>query len=957
LASGCSVMENLQTSFKRSLNVKIAAQNSFFGPSAFAKDPVIVVLIESIDSNILVTAQEALERIPGIFKRLDWAPHIALGATPIADIAAAAANLALHMLNMNRGFLHHASVYCNDANQAVCVVAHHVPQVSFVAVQLALEMLDLVGGPLDSQVVIALDKRLTELLMLCRREHPDYIARIIMQAARERGIPIHRSETQNRTWYYGWGNRSRRFLEAASDDDGLIAGQLAKSKTETTRMLKSLGFPTVYNRMVTTEEQALKAAAQMGGAVVVKPDDRGQGLGVTVGLLKPADIVKAFHAAREVSVRPILIERFVPGDDHRLLVVNGKLVAAAKRSAPNVIGDGSRSVRELVLDLNVGRRDSDITRRYLKPVKIDDAVLTCLALEKLTPESVPAAGRSIQLRTNANISTGGTPVNVLSLVHPDVKAMAEMIGNASGLYAVGIDYLTTDIAQPWDVAGGAVIELNSYPGLDVHVASYESEEKLGDAILGPEPGRIPIVVVVASSVDLDVLTSLAARGRPNLAGIGQSWPSRGWIGRVPLCSMAISLHERTRRFLSNPTCRGLLIGCTSEDIAKHGFPVDRADVVFLQGPVNSSAETAIRRSAAKVYRNESIDIERINLTLARLLDNPGRVIRQSRAELARKVNSSLASHLKILSERAIRPGPSLIALMRNESYLLPHFFAHYRDLGVENFIVYDDGSRDGTREFLANQLDCTLVTSDRSFNELLSDGRSYHHGLRQVLQDVFLPDRWAISVDADEFLILPPPFTRAADFEKLLDKRGHSCVFGTMIDAYPVRLRDRHYSQALSPFEGSPYVDSASGFRRLLGTHKPQKMLEGIRGRLIRRLREEQPKSYHQLFGNKGYLMPALFKVPFLHSGRGLVRLNSHTINAIPPYDVEVALGHFKFGPDFDSRMSTALSDEKYYLGSIEYKILSQFVEYFEDIDLRYDGSIMIEDKDLLSRAGFLKIL
>ncbi len=809
-----------------------------------------------------------------------------------------------------------------------------------------------------------LDTQLADFCGRCHRNHPDYITRILMLAARERDIPVHRGPHANSIWYYGWGARARPFFEAASNGDGLVGSIIARDKTETARFLKGLGLPSVEHRLANSEAEALALAREMRGCLVVKPIDQGQGRGVTVGVERPAEVAAAYRSARKVSAKPVLLERFIPGDDHRLLVVDGRLVAASRREPPYVVGDGASSIEALIASLNRARRRHDVARRYLKQIAIDHVVLDYLATQELTPDTVLAAGQKVHLRGNANVSTGGSPTNTLPEVHPEVRQLAEIVGAACGLRSVGLDYLTTDISRPPAETGGAIIEINCFPGLDVHIAAHVDEAYLGGLLIGDGPGRIPVIVVVAEAAQLAELADAfdgSARAR-GAGGLGLSFPGRGRIGGLALACDDQALPERVGQFLRNPACHALLIGCRPEEILVHGFPVDRADrLVFLgQAPEPGSAAMKVAALAGPlvaqrsyVSRPEPGALEGMFGELQTQGD--GGVPVQARADGRRPDMVDLGPELEVHALAPQRRGPTVLALMRNESLILPHFLDHYRRLGVENFIFCDDRSTDGSPEMIAAQPDCTLVRSSRAYNERLADGRLAQHAIRDAMHNRFAPGRWALNVDLDEFLILPEPFEAIADFERVLDRRGHECVFGTMVDAYPATLAARNYDCAISPFEGAPYFDPYPGFRRLLDSPAPQKMLEGVRGRLIRRLRDEHPDVFASIFQGRGYLMPSLFKVPFVLGHRGIIRQNAHMVNRQPPFDIEVALAHFKFGPDLDGKITDALKRQQYYLGSIEYRFFEAAIRLFGRDDLRHSETALISDRAALTEAGLIR--
>jgi hypothetical protein len=679
---------------------------------------------------------------------------------------------------------------------------------------------------------------------------------------------------------------------------------------------------------------------------------------VTVGVTDEAGLRAAFESSRRASEGAVLVERHVPGSDYRLLVIEGRLLAAARREPASVTGDGVRSVAALTDALNAARRNDPVQRRYLKPVKLDETALRHLAAQDLAPEAVPVEGRTVTLRGNANVSSGGQAWNVLDRVHPDVEAMALSIAASTGLRALGLDYITPDIGRSWHETGGAVIEINAYPGLDVHVASGEDEAALGSAVLGDQPARIPLILVLGGAPELRLVADrLASRFRQaDTEGLGLAFPGATALGATRLTPPE-DLLGRTASLLLNRQCRALVSGATVEEILDQGLPADRFTAAVLMGalPEDGKARAAwalARRHADRhaVFATADEAEERIGELLETATSRPARPAPRCPVPSA----AEFPSDVRALNDRRPGPGATVFAPMRNESWLLPHFLEHYRRLGVENFLLYDDGSEDGCREYALDQPDCTVYVSNRRFDERQPDGRRFHHLLREAIPESLGPGRWVLTADVDEFLILPDEFGGLAGFLDMLDERGHDCVFGTMVDAYPATLSERNRSTDLSPFDLMPYFDADRGFRRRPEANEPEKVFAGVRARLIAALKHAAPDVHAAIFGGRDYLMPALFKVPLVRTGRGIRRLNAHTIDRQPPFDVEVALAHFKLGPDLDSKIQEALATRTHYLQSIEYAYLAEVTARFPDLDLRCARTRRFDVPVVLAEAGMV---
>jgi len=325
----------------------------------------------------------------------------------------------------------------------------------------------------------------------------------IVDAARKRGIPTRRLNNGSLV-QLGWGALQHRIWTAETDRTSALAETIAQDKDLTRSLLYTLGVPAPWGRPVTSAEDAVAAAESIGYPVVVKPQYGNQGRGVITNLGTPEQVTQAHAIASRVSAH-LMVEQFVPGEDYRLLVVGGQVVAASLREPAQVTGDGVSTLEQLVDVANTDPRRSDGHATALSFIKIDSVALGVLEEQGLTPHSVPTAGQKVLIRRNANLSTGGTATDVTDQVHPDVAAKALDAARAVGLDVAGVDVVTLDIRRPLAETKGAVIEVNAGPGLRMHLepsagASQPVGERIVDSLFAPgETGRIPIVAVTGTN--------------------------------------------------------------------------------------------------------------------------------------------------------------------------------------------------------------------------------------------------------------------------------------------------------------------------------------------------------------------------------------------------------------------------------------------------------------------------
>ncbi len=325
----------------------------------------------------------------------------------------------------------------------------------------------------------------------------------LVQAATERGIPWLRMGS-NSLIQLGHGRYQRRVQATVTSQTSHIAVELASDKEETNKNLASLGLPVPRLELVTTEDGAAEAARDIGFPVVVKPYNANHGRGISIHMINEAEVRSAFHVAREHS-RSVIIEAFVTGLDHRMLVINGSLVAVSKRLPGHVVGDGTHTVAQLVELVNSDPRRGIGHEKVLTRLELDSQAASMLARAGLTAESVPENGQLVFLRSTGNLSTGGTATDMTDVVHPDNVEMAVRAVQAVGLDVGGVDFLSPDITRSYKEAGGGIVEVNAAPGFRMHMAPSEGKPRdvsgpVVDMLFPPgSPSAIPIAAVTGTN--------------------------------------------------------------------------------------------------------------------------------------------------------------------------------------------------------------------------------------------------------------------------------------------------------------------------------------------------------------------------------------------------------------------------------------------------------------------------
>ena len=325
----------------------------------------------------------------------------------------------------------------------------------------------------------------------------------LVKAAEARGIPWLRLNDQSLV-QLGHGKSQQRIQATVTGRTPHIAVELASDKEETNKILATLGLPVPRQELVQSEGQAVRAARRIGFPVVTKPYNGNHGRGISIRLTSDEEVAQGYVAAREHS-RSVIVETFLEGDDHRLLVVNGELVAATRRTPGHVVGDGVHSIAQLVEQVNQDPRRGVGHEKVLTRLELDAQAAKMLERALLTPDSVPEPGQSVFLRSTANLSTGGTATDVTDVIHPDNREMAERAVRAIGLDVGGVDFLSTDITRSYREIGGGICEVNAAPGFRMHVAPSEgmSRDVAGPVIdmLFPSgsPSRVPIAAITGTN--------------------------------------------------------------------------------------------------------------------------------------------------------------------------------------------------------------------------------------------------------------------------------------------------------------------------------------------------------------------------------------------------------------------------------------------------------------------------
>jgi len=407
----------------------------------------------------------------------------------------------------------------------------------------------------------------------------------IVDAAKARGIPAQRLNAHSMV-QLGYGKRLRRIQAAETDRTGAIAEMIAQDKELTRVLLKAVGVPAPEGRPVTDVDDAWAAACDIGVPVVLKPRDGNQGRGVATNLTTREQIMAAYQAALAES-KQVVVEKFAPGHDYRLLVVGGKVVAAARREPAQVVGDGARTIRELVDAVNLDPRRGENHATVLSKIKLDSVALGVLADQGHTPESVPPAGAAVLIRRNGNLSTGGTAIDVTERVHPQVAARAVEAAHVIGLDIAGVDIVATDISVPLEEQSGVVVEINAAPGLRMHLQpSVGVSRPVGETIVSTlfpdgDDGRIPIAAVTGTNGKTTTARFIAHLLRGKGLRVGMTCTDGIYVDSRRIESGDCAGPKSARAVLLNPSIEAAVFETARGGILREGLAFDACDVAVV----------------------------------------------------------------------------------------------------------------------------------------------------------------------------------------------------------------------------------------------------------------------------------------------------------------------------------------------------------------------------------------
>ena len=463
------------------------------------------------------------------------------------------------------------------------------------------EMVGLEAGNLSLVLLEALSsaalppefkRRLQAFSRFAKRQSLPAQDQAIVRAAEARDIPVTR--IAGRVLQLGQGCHQRRLNGTESTHTSVVSNNLAANKDYARRLFRAVGLPVPRHERVSRREEAVAAAQRIGFPIVLKPNRGNMGEGVSVGLRTDHEVRDAFELTRKFG-GSVLIEEYVQGADYRMLVIKGRLEAAARRIPARVVGDGIHTIEKLVRRANLDPRRGAGQRSSWTRLELDDQSDRLLGELHYDRYSIPSDGQIVYLRRIANTSAGGTAVDVTDQVHPENRDIAERAARAIGLDIAGVDLLVQDISQPMRAQGGVICEINSRPGLRKHLWPEEGRPR---DVIGPimdmlfPPGsrsRIPIAVVTGLGDTRGGARTLAELLAADGSVIGLAVEDGIFIDGKRADGGGVKGPAAVRMLLLDPAIEAAVLEVPPSEALSHGLGYDWADAcaVVNDRPVES----------------------------------------------------------------------------------------------------------------------------------------------------------------------------------------------------------------------------------------------------------------------------------------------------------------------------------------------------------------------------------
>lgn len=431
----------------------------------------------------------------------------------------------------------------------------------------------------DKATVLAQDLRAWLEKMQERGYSPGFMG--LALAARKRQIPV---KVRGGFAQLGWGSQQERIDTTFTGKTSNMASKIARDKTLTKQLLDESGIPVPQGGVAHTLEQAVNLSGKLGWPVVLKPYNQDGGVAVTAGVRDLEELRTAFTTASQASGGGVIVEKHIEGHDYRILVMNGEMLSVIHRVPGGVVGDGCKTVEQLLKWVNKDPRRGRKKHSALIALDMDAEARACLQQQGLSVQSVPAQGAHVYLRRTANISTGGTAFDVTHQIHPDNQHLAERVARLIGLDIAGIDFISQDIGRSWRENGAVICEVNAQPGLRVHRRGAPDQDIYGDIVERlslKQTLRIPTVAITGTNGKTTVSRMVHHLWQQAGQCAGVTTTQGVWIGDEQITDRNLSGYPGATVVLDDPAVDVAVMELPRKGLIRFGHPCDRYDAAAL----------------------------------------------------------------------------------------------------------------------------------------------------------------------------------------------------------------------------------------------------------------------------------------------------------------------------------------------------------------------------------------
>ncbi|MGH2692884.1 MAG: cyanophycin synthetase [Actinomycetota bacterium] len=660
-------------------DLQILETQVFRGPNYWSYDPCIRLLVdlgslEHWPSNTIPGLNEALvEQIPGLrdhscslgrpggfVERLGegtWLGHVA-------------EHVAIALQRETGAHVHRGKTRsAESAGQYNVIYSYGEEKVGVAAGRLAVRFVNHLVQPEEGFDLL---KEIESLILLAERRAFGPSTQALVDEAASRDIPYIRLNERSLV-QLGQGRYQRRIRATMTSGTSALGVDISTDKGLTNRLLAAAGLPVPRAEVVRSEEEAVTSAGRVGFPVVVKPLDGNHGRGVSLEIPDDEGVRVGFRRAiGESRSGQIVVESFVAGNDYRVLVIGGRMVAVAQRVPAHVIGDGEHTVRELVEITNLDPRRGIGHEKVLTRIKVNHAAKELLAKQGFRLEDVPPRGEFLKLVSTGNMSTGGISIDRTWEAHEENVVIAEEAAQVLGLDVAGVDFLTPDISQPVRETGGAIVEVNAAPGFRMHTNPTEGEPQyvakpVIDLLFPPgTPARIPIVAVTGSNGKTTTARMIAQIFSRMGHKVGMTTTDGIYIDERLVRKVDASGPKSAQMVLQNPRIDFAIFEVARGGILREGLGYGRNDVAVVTNVTGDHLGLRDIDTLEKLAEVKRVVVEAVPRSGTAVLNADDPLVLEMRRHCSGSVILFTMQEEHELVEKWVRRGRKAVVLDRDE---------------------------------------------------------------------------------------------------------------------------------------------------------------------------------------------------------------------------------------------------------------------------------------------------